>query len=58
VPRQTEACHQSEVHLTERLMGRWHNTFSSWIHGMYCDPCSALAEAQACMQRIQPFPTP
>ncbi|GKF84943.1 nodulation-signaling pathway 1 protein-like protein, partial [Tanacetum coccineum] len=42
----------------ERLMVRRHSTFLGWIHETYYEPCSALQEAQACMQQIQPFLTP
>ncbi|GJW46823.1 hypothetical protein Tco_0078469 [Tanacetum coccineum] len=34
------------------LMVRQHSTSSSWIHEMYCEPCSALEKAQACKQRL------
>ncbi|GJV72101.1 hypothetical protein Tco_1492096 [Tanacetum coccineum] len=37
-------------------MVRRNNISSSWIHEMYCEPCSTLEGAQACKQQIQPFP--
>ncbi|GJV38333.1 hypothetical protein Tco_1410810, partial [Tanacetum coccineum] len=45
VPQQNEACHRDKVHPTEQLMVHRHDTSLSWIHKMYCEPYSALAEA-------------
>nr|GEX33386.1 hypothetical protein [Tanacetum cinerariifolium] len=56
--QQNEACHPVGVLLTKRLMDHQNNISSSWIHEMYCGPCSALKEAKACKQRLQPSSTP
>ncbi|GJY26041.1 hypothetical protein Tco_0400767 [Tanacetum coccineum] len=48
-PQQNEACHRDEVHPTEQLMVRRHDTFFlGWIHGMYYELYKALHEARAC----------
>ncbi|GJY63176.1 hypothetical protein Tco_0464636 [Tanacetum coccineum] len=36
-------------------MVRRHSTSSSWIHGMYCEPCSALKEAHAATSGLRPY---
>nr|GEY13462.1 uncharacterized mitochondrial protein AtMg00810-like [Tanacetum cinerariifolium] len=46
-PQQNEACHQSEVHPTGRLMVHRHDTSLSWTRETYYELCSALKEAQA-----------